>query len=195
MPAMQASIAAGRITAMQKANTIADGISVARVGEHTFPVVQRCVDQIVTVTEEEIASAIMVLLEKEKTLAEGAGVVGFAALYCHRVDAIAERRVAAVISGGNIDMTTLSKILERGLEKDGRLTRLKVVAPDRAASLAEITAIVARQGANILHIAQSRPFADVSLGETELELMLETRDTDHAQAIRRVLAEETFRVE
>lgn len=183
MPAMQKSLAENRICPARAANTLADGIAVARVGRHTLPIVAQQVSEIVTVTEEQIATAVMVLLEREKTLAEGAGAVGFAALYNNRVKDIAGRKVVVVISGGNIDMTLLSKILERGLENDGRLARLKVVVPDKPGSIAELATLVAEQRANILQISQNRAVSEVQLQETEVELTLETRGREHVTAI------------
>ena len=152
MPAMLQSITAGGIQRLQGASTLADGIAVARVGRHTLPIVDRYVSDIVTVNEEQIATAIMLLLEREKTLAEGAGATGFAALYSQRIADIAGKKVVVVISGGNIDLTLLAKILERGMESDGRLARLKVIAPDRPRSIAAIAALLTEQHAGILQI-------------------------------------------
>lgn len=183
MAAMQRSVAAGTVTPLPMANTIADGISVARVGTQTLPVVQSLVSAIVTVSEEELAAAIMTLLEREKSLAEGAGAAGFAALLHHHIPDIRGKKVVAVISGGNIDMTRLSHILERGLEQDGRLARIKVVVPDKPASIAELTAIIAGLQANIEQIAQNRSATEVTLEETEVELLLQSRGSEHMQQI------------
>jgi threonine dehydratase len=183
MPAMQASLAAGRVCPARAANTLADGIAVSRVGRHTLPILQQWVAEIVTVTEEQIANAVMVLLEREKTLAEGAGAVGFAALCNNRVRDIENRKVVILISGGNIDMTLLSKIIERGLESDGRLARIKVVVPDKPGSIAELASLVAEHRANILQISQNRAVSEVQLQETEVELTLETRGREHVAAI------------
>lgn len=187
MPSMKRSLERGHIVSLRPSNTIADGIAVARVGNHTYPLVQRYVEDVVTVSEEEIASAILLLLEKEKTLAEGAGAVGFAALYRQRIAGVHRKRMVVVVSGGNIDMTALAKIVERGLEQDGRLTRLKVIVPDKAGSIAEIATIIARHGANILDISQNRSCTEVNLGQAEVELTLETRDYEHVQGIIREL--------
>jgi threonine dehydratase len=194
MPAMQQSITAGEIQQLQGANTLADGIAVARVGQHTLPIVDQTVSDIVTVNEEEIATAIMLLLEREKTLAEGAGATGFAALYSKRIRDIAGKKVVVIISGGNIDLTLLAKILERGMEFDGRLARLKVIAPDRPRSIAAIAALLAEQHAGILQISQNRSVSEVKLEETEVELLLETRGLDHVEEIRQALREEGFAV-
>jgi len=194
MPAMRESIKEGRICSLPTINTLADGIAVANVGDHTLPIVQKLVSAIVTVNEEEIANAVMVLLEREKTLAEGAGAVGFAALYNRHVKDIVDKKVVVIISGGNIDMTLLSKILERGLESDGRLTRLKIVVPDKPGSIAELAALVARHRANILQISQNRSMIEVKLEETEVELTLETRGKDHSRLITNAINDHGFRV-
>ena len=150
IPSMKSSIEAGHVKIQHPANTIADGISITQVGEHTFPLVNQYVDDIVTVNEENIASAIMMLLEREKTLAEGAGAVGFAALSHGCIDNITDKKIVVVLSGGNIDMTMLTVILERGLEYDGRMARLKVVIPDKPGNIARLASLVADQHANIL---------------------------------------------
>jgi threonine dehydratase len=183
VPAMQHSLTKGHVVSEHFANTIADGIAVAGIGKHTLPLVRDYVDEIITVEEEEIAYAIMTLLEKEKTLAEGAGAVGIAALLYQHVEDVRDRSVVAVISGGNIDMTMLARILERGQEHDGRLARLKVVVKDKPGNMAELATIIAEQQANILNIAQNRYVGEVELEETEVELLLETRGWSHVEQI------------
>ncbi len=194
VPSMKASVAAGKITEVERASTIADGIAVAKVGKHTFPIVQKYIDEIVTVNEEEIANAIMVLLEREKTLVEGSGAAGFAAVYNHKISGIDGKRVAVVVTGGNIDITILAKILERGLAKDGRLASLKIIVPDKPGSIAEIAAIVAKHRANVLNIAHDRVFTAASLRETEVEFLLETKGKHHVQEIVRDIAKHNFHV-
>jgi threonine dehydratase len=195
VPSMKTSLEAGRIIEVARKSTIADGIAVARVGEHPFPLVQRYVDDIVTVNEEEIANAIMVLLETEKTMVEGSGAAGFAAIYNGKIANIKGKRVCAVVTGGNIDITTLAKILERGLAKDGRLADLKIIVPDTPGSIARITAIVAQLRGNILNIAHNRLFSAASLRETEVEILLETKGKQHIEEIVRAIAHEGFRVQ
>lgn len=187
MPAMQHSITTGSVEPLQSAYTLADGIAVARVGQYTLPIVNQYVTDIVTVSEEEIATAIMLLLEQEKTLVEGAGATGFAALYGKHIEGIAGKKIVVVISGGNIDLALLSKILERGMESDGRLARLKVIVPDRPRSIAQVVSLVADQHAGILQIFQNRSVSEVRLQETELELLLETRGLEHVEEISQAL--------
>jgi len=194
LPSMKESLAAGHIVPLPPANTLADGIAVATVGKHTFPIVSRYVSDIVTVGEEEIANAIMVLLEREKTLAEGAGIVGLAALLHGKIEDSAGSRVVIIISGGNIDMNLLSRIIERGLESDGRLATLRVLVPDKPGSIAVLAASVAAQRANIFQISQNRSVSDVQLGQTEVELTLETRGWEHVEEIMKVIREAGFAI-
>ena len=183
IPSMKTSIAIGHIEAQHPANTIADGISITRVGQYTFPLVRQYVDEIATVNEEAIATAIMMLLEREKTLTEGAGAVGFAALSHGCIDNIKDKKIVVVLSGGNIDMTMLTVILERGLESDGRLARLKVVIPDKPGNIAKLASLVAAQHANILEIYQHHSVSEVDIGETEVEMVLEAKGRTHVDAI------------
>ncbi|MBI3072283.1 MAG: threonine ammonia-lyase [Deltaproteobacteria bacterium] len=171
--------------------TIADGIAVRRVGDVTYPLVARYVDDIVTVDEEEIASAILLLLEGEKTVVEGAGAVTLAAIVNRRID-VQGKRVALVLSGGNIDVNVLSRIIERGLVKDGRLLRLRVKVPDRPGNLSRVTALMGEEGVNILDVSHHRAFANVGLGETEIVLTLETRGVEHVEAIEAALLSHGF---
>jgi threonine dehydratase len=194
LPAMKASLAAGKIQPLAPASTLADGIAVALVGKHTFPNVIRYVEDIITVSEEEIAHAIVVLLEREKTLAEGAGAVGMAALLNAKIKGIAGKRVVVIISGGNIDMNLLSRLIERGLERDGRLAILRVIVPDKPGSIAALAASVADQRANIFQISQSRPASEVQLGQTEVQLTLETRGWGHVEEILQAIKEAGFSV-
>jgi threonine dehydratase len=194
MAAMKRSVDAGEVTPLPMANTIADGISVARVGQTTLRLVQSLVDDIVTVSEEEIAAAILTLLEREKSLAEGAGVAGFAALLHHHLLGLQGKKVVAVISGGNIDMTRLSHIIERGLELDGRLTTVRVIAPDKPASIAQLASLVASHHANIEQIGQSRTAAEVELEQTVLLLKLQTRGRAHTEEIVNAISGHGFTV-
>jgi threonine dehydratase len=192
MSGMHASLVAGKVTTISSCSTIAEGIAVATVGSHTFPIVQKYVDDIVTVTEEEIANAILLLLEQEKTLVEGAGSVGFAALCNRKIEGVAGKSVAVVVSGGNIDLNMLSKILERGRVKDGRLTHLRVVLPDKPGSLVELSVLLAGHRANVLQIVHERSFSQANLGEVQVSFTLETKGHQHVQEILTSLAEKGF---
>jgi len=163
--------------------SIADGIAVRRVGALARAAVKKHVDEIVLVDEEEIAEAILLLLEGDKTVAEGAGAVGVAALIHDRIPPGA-RSMVIVVSGGNIDVTLMSRIIERGLVQTGRMARFLVVLPDVAGALADLTAVVAELNANILRIEHDRAFAGVELGQTLVELVLETRGPEHVAEVR-----------
>ncbi len=178
LPSMKAAIEDGAPVALPAAVTIADGIAVRRAGTRTFPLVRKYVDDIVTVEEEEIANAILLLLENEKTLAEGAGAAATAALLNRRVS-LSGKKIIALVSGGNIDVTLLSRIIERGMVKDGRLVRLRIHLPDYPGALHGLTGILAKHRANIVETAYDRAYHGVNLGETTIEITMETRGREH----------------
>jgi threonine dehydratase len=178
LPSMKAAVAEGKPVTLAAAATIADGIAVRRAGQRTFPLVQKYVDDIVTVEEEEIANAILLLLEREKTLAEGAGAASIAAVLNRKLP-LEGRKVAVLVCGGNIDVTLLSRIIERGLVKDGRLVRLRVHLPDYPGALHRLTGILADLRANIVETAYDRAYHGVNLGDTAIDITLETRGPDH----------------
>jgi threonine dehydratase len=194
MPGMRAALEAGEPVTVPAAATIADGIAVRRVGLHTLGLARRFVDGVVTVSEEEIANAILLLLEIEKTVAEGAGAVALAALVNKRV-ALEGKTCVLVLGGGNIDVNLVARIIERGLVKDGRVVRLTVLLRDRPGSLARLTQLVAEARANVLHIGHDRAFSRARPGETEVELTLETSGRDHIEAIKRHLHDAGYSVE
>ena len=191
---MKASMEAGKIVTVS-GSTIADGIAVARPGEHTFPIVHKYLDEIVTVSEEEIANAILVLLESEKTVVEGSGGVGVAAVLNGKIADIAGKQVCCVLTGGNIDTTFLSTILRRGLAKDGRLAKISVIVPDRPGSIVDLAAIAASQKANILDIHHGRTFTSAAFRETEIELMVETRGPEAVEALLRTMAAKGYQAQ
>jgi threonine dehydratase len=182
-PSAWLSRQAGRIVEVETAETLADGIAVKRLGDRTFPIIEEHVEEIVVVGEEEIARAILLLLEREKTVVEGAGASTLAALLSGRVPVRAGEQVVAVLCGGNIDVNMVSRIIDRGLVDDGRMARLRVTVRDRPGSLARLTELVARAGANVLEVAHQREFADISVGEVEIVMHLETRGRDHVEEI------------
>jgi len=178
IPSMKLAVAEGRPVTLSPAKTIADGIAVRRAGERTLPLVQKYVDEIVTVEEEEIANAILLLLEREKTLAEGAGAAAIAAVLNHKLP-LKNKRIAVLVCGGNIDVTLLARIIERGLVKDGRLVRLRVHLPDYPGALYRLTGILADHRANIVETAYDRAYHGVNLGDTAIDITMETRGPDH----------------
>lgn len=188
-PSARASRDAGRIVKITSSRTLADGIATKRVGDHTFPIIEALVDDLVTVSEEEIAHAVLQLLERQKSVVEGAGAVGLAALLRGAITVGPDEPIVLVVSGGNIDVNMVSRIIDRGLVADGRLARLLVKVPDRPGSLAGLTRMVAELGANVLETSHRRGFADISVGDVEIVFTLETRGQTHAQAIVRALEE------
>ena len=174
--------------------TIADGIAVRRAGELTLPLVERFVDEMVMVDEEEIANAILVLLEQEKTLAEGAGAVALAALL-QKKTSLGDERTAVLVCGGNIDVSLLAKIIERGLIKDGRRVRIRVRLADRPGALHQLTRILQDQQANIVETEHNRSYYGVNLGETAIDITLETRGPAHITAILHALEAANYRHE
>jgi threonine dehydratase len=194
IPSMRAALAAGEPVTLPPASTLADGIAVKRAGSLTFEHVRQLVDEIVTVSEEEIASAILYLLEKEKTVAEGSGAVAVAALMHRRVRGLEGRRVVSVVSGGNIDVNLIARIIERGLVKDGRLVRVSVALLDKPGQLAIVSGIIAGCRANVIEVHHTRAFAS-RFGDTTLQLTLETRGTEHVEEILAALRQHGYRVE
>ena len=187
LPSMKVAIAEAHPVTLSPAATIADGIAVRRAGDKTLPLIQKYVDEIVTVDEEEIANAILLLLEREKTLAEGAGAAAIAALINHKVP-LSGNKIAVVVGGGNIDVSLLSRIMERGLVKDGRLVRLRVHLPDYPGALHRLTGILAQHRANIVETAYDRAYYGVNLGDTAIDITMETRGPDHIAEILSALS-------
>src|SRR6202050_1349833 len=169
IPSMKAALAAHAPVTLPPAATIGDGIAVRRAGDRTLPLVAKYADEIVTVDEEEIANAILLLLEREKTVAEGAGAAAAAALLNHKTS-LNNLRTAVIISGGNIDVNFLSRIIERGLVKDGRLIRLRLRAPDQPAALHKVLGLIAERRANVMDVVHDRSHYGVNLGETVIDL-------------------------
>ncbi|MGZ4814877.1 MAG: threonine ammonia-lyase [Terriglobales bacterium] len=195
LPSMKAAVEAGKLVTLPVSATLADGIAVRRAGEQTFPMVQRYVDEIVTVEEDEIASAILLLLEREKTLVEGAGAAPVAALLHRKLADVAGKKVAAVISGGNLDVSILSRIIERGLAEDGRVVRLRIHLPDYPGALHRLTGVLAEHRANIVQTAYDRTYFGVDLGNTAIDLTMETRGSDHVKELIGALTAESYQFE
>ena len=194
LPSMLRAREAGHPITLSPEATIADGIAVRRAGDVTLPLVSRYVDEIVTVDDEEIASAILMLLEQEKTLAEGAGAAALASLLQAKTN-LKNRKTAVLVCGGNIDVTLLAKIIERGLVKDGRLLRIRVYLLDRPGALLNLTQILANERANIVETIHNRAYYGVSLSETVIDVTLETRGATHITAISHALREGGFHIE
>ena len=192
LPSMLAARAEGRPVTLEPSTTIADGIAVRRAGDATFPVVERYVDEIVTVDEDEIASAILMLLEREKTLAEGAGATALAALIQKKTTLVGAH-TAVLVCGGNIDVTLLSRIIERGLVQDGRLIRLRIHLLDKPGALAELTRLIASHRANIVDTLHNRAYYGVNLGDTVIDITMETRGPQQVAELREALTAEGYK--
>jgi threonine dehydratase len=192
LPSMVRAVESGALVTVPAEATIADGIAVRRSAERTLRLVEKYVDELVTVDEEEIASAILVLLEREKTLAEGAGAAALAAVLQHK-SSLRTERTAVLVCGGNIDVSLLAKIIERGLVKDGRWMRLRIHLSDRPGSLHQLTRIIADLSANIVQTQYDRAYYGVSLGDTVIDFTLETRGAEHIARIERTLTEAGYR--
>lgn len=188
VPSMIVALERGQPVTVPAHFTIADGIAVRRVGALPLEIFRRYVDEVVTVDEAEIANAILLLLEREKTLVEGAGAVGVAAIHNGHI-AVAGRKVGVVLSGGNIDVNMLARIIDKGLVKDGRMVKWRAVVPDYPGQLARILAAVAEKRGNVLEILHSRAFSEAKVGETAIDIVIETRGPDHIEEIERALAE------
>jgi len=194
LPSMAAAVEAGEPVTIAPATTIADGIAVRRAGAVTYPVVAQYVDEIVTVDEDEVAAAILMLLEREKTLAEGAGAAALAALLQGRTTVIPKGAVTGVlVCGGNIDVTLLSRIIERGLVQDGRQIQLRIHLLDKPGALAELTKLIAAHGVNIVDTLYNRAYYGVSLGDTVIDITMETRGREQLAELLAALDAEGYR--
>ena len=174
-------------------DTIAEGIAVKDVGASAFAIIRELVEEVLIVEEETIERAVVALIEIEKTVAEGAGAAGLAALLQHRAR-FAGKRVGILVSGGNIDSRVLASVLMRGLVRDGRLVRLRVTMPDVSGSLAKVAAVIAEAGGNIVEIQHQRIFGTSSVRSPEVEFLVETRDREHTDALVRSLTAKGIRV-
>jgi len=176
----------GEPVTLPAARSLADGIVVKRLGAQTFPLIEELVDELVTVEEEEIAQAIVSLLEKAKLVVEGAGAVTLAALlYGHRP--LHRGKTVCILSGGNLDVQTLARVVERGMLAEGRFLKVRVELQDIPGALAGLATLLARLGANILHVSHDRRSSDVPLGRTEVRLELETRGPEHIRDLLEAL--------
>lgn len=181
----------GSPVTLTAARSLADGIVVKRLGELTFPVIEALVDDIVTVEEEAIAQAILALMEKGKLVTEGAGAVSLAALLYGR-RTVHRGRTVCLLSGGNIDVQTIARVVERGMVAEGRYLKIRVELLDAPGALAALAAMLAEAGANIFHVSHDRRAAGVHLGRAEVHLELETRGPEHIRDILKQLKKEGY---
>ncbi|MFB6351224.1 MAG: threonine ammonia-lyase [Bradymonadaceae bacterium] len=197
LPSMKTALERREIVEVPEGQTIADGIAVRKVGNLTYASASKYVDEMVTVDEQEIANAILVLLEEEKTVAEGAGAASVAALLADKVSDIEGEQVFPIICGGNIDVNVISKIIDRGLAAAGRIFRLDLQIRDVPGSLAKVLTRIGELDANVLEVYHDRTFAESEgsqLGVTNVELKLETRGREHIERIRETLQEDGYEI-
>lgn len=192
-PSMYNSIHKSEICNLDSVKTIADGIAVKTPGENTFELCSNYVDEIVTVTDDEVASAILALMEQQKLVSEGAGAVSVAAAMFNKVD-VKGKKVCCLISGGNIDVTILSRVISRGLLSSGRSLSIKIELTDKPGQLEAVSRIVADLGGNIVSIYHDRYDLNIDIVSCILDLRIETRDHDHINEIINKLKDEGFKI-
>jgi threonine dehydratase len=185
-PTLHASLQAGHVVKIDSRPTLADGLAVAEAGKLCFEIAQRVVDDLVLVDEAQIAKSILRLLELEKTVVEGAGAVPLAAAIRLR-EQLAGKKVVLCLTGGNIDVTTTGKIIERGLAADGRLCRIGARISDRPGALAHLTQLIASTGASVKEIDHDRNFGPADVASVLVWCILETRDAEHIAQVRETL--------
>lgn len=192
-PSMYTSRKNHAVTGLDSVSTIADGIAVKKPGDLTFELCEQYVDEIVTVSEEEIATAILTLMEKEKMVAEGAGAVSVAAAMFGRIDP-ALKYVVCVVSGGNIDVNILSRVISKGLVKTGRITHISTVIQDKPGQLIVLLKLLSELGVNILSVNHSREKNTAEVGTCVVEVEMETRNTEHQKEIYHTLSEHGYKL-
>lgn len=185
-PSMYVSRQHGEPTELESVSTIADGIAVKKPGDLTYELCSKYVDEIVTVSEDEIASAILKLMEAQKTVAEGAGAVPVAAVMFGKVKTEGKKTVC-VVSGGNVDVTTLSRIITKGLSKSGRMCEITTKVLDKPGQLINLLDIVSKTGANIIRVNHSREAKLSDVTHCVVTMALETRNPEHVEEIRKAL--------
>ncbi len=185
-PSMRNSIRDGKIECLDHVSTIADGIAVKEPGEHTFQYVSKYVDEIVTVTDDEISAAILALIERQKLIAEGAGAASVAAAMFNKVP-IQGKKTVCLVSGGNIDVTILSRVIKRGLLMSGRTSMLNIELLDKPGQLKLVSEIIADMGGNVISIHHERANEGSDVNGCFLRITMETRDYNHIQQIRDAL--------
>lgn len=192
-PSMKNSVENKQIERLDAVSTIADGIAVKQPGENTFDLCSKYVDQIVTVTDDEVSSAILTLLEKQKLITEGAGAVAVAAAMFNKVP-IEGKKVICVVSGGNIDVNILDRVVKRGLMTSGRSALLKVELLDKPGQLVQISSIIAELGGNVIGVHHERSNANLAITGCFIRISLETRNFEHVEQIKRAIKNAGFTI-
>jgi threonine dehydratase len=191
LPSMQTALQQQQPVNLPAKPTLADGIAVRKAGARTLPLIRQYVDRLVTVEEDEIAEAILMLLEGEKTVAEGAGAVALAAVLQAKTGHRG-KNIAVLVSGGNLDVTLLARIIEQGMVRDGRRLRLRVRLPDYPGALEGLASVIAKAQANIVETSYNRAHYGVSLNEATIDITMETRGRDHASDLLAALTSSRY---
>lgn len=192
-PSMKLAIEKNERICLDKVGTIADGISVKEPGALTFEMVKKYVDEVVTVSDNEIAAAILALLEKQKMVAEGAGAVAVAAVMAHKLP-LEGKKVCCLVSGGNIDVNFLNRVITRGLATSGRLASVVLDLPDTPGALSGVVNVIAELGGNILSVTHERTTTSTQVNGCLLHIEMETRNKEHIDAIKKGLADRGYRI-
>lgn len=192
-PSMKNSVDNKHIERLDSVSTIADGIAVKQPGENTFDICSKYVDKIVTVTDDEVSSAILTLLEKQKLITEGAGAVAVAAAMFDKVP-IEGKKVICVVSGGNIDVNILDRVVKRGLMTSGRTALLKVELLDKPGQLVQISSIIADLGGNVIGVHHERSNANLAITGCFIRISLETRNFEHVEQIKQAIKDAGFTI-
>lgn len=192
-PSMVNSLHDGKIERLDKVATLADGIAVKEPGSNTFEICSKYVDDVVTVTEDEISCAILSLIEQQKLIAEGAGAVSVAAVMFNKVP-VKGKKVVCLVSGGNIDVTILNKVIRRGLVKSGRASLLTIELVDKPGQLTGVSGIIAKFGGNVTAVHHERADANENINGCFLRIQLETRNFEHLEQIKNALTEAGYKI-
>lgn len=193
-PSMERSVNDGKIETLPRVQTIADGVAVKTPGDITYEMVNQYVDGIYTVSDDEIALAILTLLEQQKLIAEGAGAVPVAAVLAGKIPDIKGKKVCCLVSGGNIDVTILSRVIERGLKMSGRTANITIALSDKPGQLADVSKIISQTGANVTSVNYDSTDLDMNITDCYLRIGVETRDYAHVVAIKAALKDAGFEV-
>ncbi len=192
-PSMEQAFHKHKLAALDTVHTFADGIAVKAPGDVTYDMVCKYVDDIVTVTEDETAAAILSLMEKQKVVSEGAGAVSVAAVMFHKLP-VEGKKVVCVVSGGNIDVNILSRVINRGLIKTGRKASLTLALLDKPGQLTEVSSIISELGANVTKVDHNTTSEDMDVNDCYLTVQMETRDFAHVQRIREEFVARGFKI-
>ncbi|MGN0584549.1 MAG: threonine ammonia-lyase [Ruminococcus sp.] len=192
-PSMANSIHDDKIEKLEAVSTIADGIAVKEPGQHTFEYCKQYVDEIVTVTDDEISAAILALIERQKLIAEGAGATSVAAVMFGKIP-VKGKKVVCLVSGGNIDVTILSRVIKRGLLMSGRTCTMTIELLDKPGQLLNVSRIIAEQGGNVISIHHERANEGSDVNGCFLRITMETKDYEHIEAIRKALTDYGFKI-